>query len=55
MAKQVTRYEIREYIGSAYSVRLGRRLRTRDRALRLVRLLKKTGREVFASPLSVTA
>lgn len=53
--KQVTRYEIREYIGSEYSKKLGRRLRTREQAGRIVRLLKKAGRAAFSAPLKVSA
>lgn len=54
-SKQVTRYEVREYVGSAFSRQLGRRLRTRTDALRIVRLLKKAGRTVFAAPMQVAA
>jgi len=53
--KQVSRYEVREFIGSSYSKQLGRRLRTREQAARIVRILKKAGREVFAAPLKVAA
>lgn len=53
--KQVIRYEVREFIGSSYSRQLGRRLRTREQALRIVRILKKTGREVFSASLKVAA
>ena len=54
-AKQMTRYEVREYVGSAFSKQLGRRLRTREQALRIVRILKKAGREAFVSPLRIAA
>jgi hypothetical protein len=54
-AKQITRYEIREFIGNEYSKQLGRRLRTREQAGRIVRLLKKQGRTVFSSPLKIAA
>lgn len=53
MTKQVTLYQIREYIGDDYSRQLGRRLRTRAEALAIVKLLKKSGREVFKSPMKV--
>lgn len=53
--KQVTRYEVREFVGNAYSKQLGRRLRTREQAGRIVRLLKKTGRAVLSAPLKVSA
>jgi len=47
-------YEVREFIGNAYSKQLGRRLRERKDALRIVRLLEKQGREVYATPIHVT-
>ena len=53
MIKRRNMYEIREYVGNEYSKQLGRRLRTRTDALRVVRLLKKAGREVFAAPIQV--
>lgn len=46
-------YEVREFIGNAYSKQLGRRLRERKYALRIVRLLKERGREVYATPISM--
>jgi phosphoserine phosphatase len=46
------KYQVREFIGSAYSKQLGRRLRTRTDALRMVRILKKQGRTVFATSAS---
>lgn len=55
MAKMRNMYEVREFIGEEYSKALGRRLRERSVALRLVRMLKKQGREVFASPVKVLA
>lgn len=55
MAKMKNMYEVREYVGSEYSKILGRRLRERTDALRVVRILKKQGREVFASPVKVFA
>lgn len=54
-SKQVTRYQVREYIGNQYSKQLGRRLRTIEQSARIVRILKKAGREVFAAPLKVAA
>jgi len=53
MNKTRNLYQVREFIGNAYSKQLGRRLRERPDALRIVRLLKKQGREVFAAPLKV--
>ena len=50
-----TRYEVREFNGNEYSKQLGRRLRTRMEASRIVRILKKQGRSVFASPLKIAA
>lgn len=47
-------YQVREYVGNQYSKILGRRLRTRTDASRIVRLLKKAGREVFASPMTIS-
>ena len=55
MTKTRNLYEVREFVGNAYSQQLGRRLRERTDALRLVRILKKQGRDVFASPLRVAA
>ena len=54
-AKQVTLYLVREFVGSEYSKQLGRRLRTRSQATTIVKILKKAGREVFASPMRVAA
>jgi hypothetical protein len=51
--KKVTRYQIREYVGNDYSVILGRRLRTRKEASCSLKILKKQGRKVFASKMSV--
>ncbi len=53
MTKTTNLYQVREFTGNEYSKQLGRRLRTRTDALRIVRLLKKAGREVFASPLKI--
>jgi len=55
MTKTRKLYEVREFIGNDYSKQIGRRLRERKDALRIVRLLKKQGREVFASPMSIAA
>jgi hypothetical protein len=54
-AKQITRYEVREFVGNEYSKQLGCRLRTREQANRIIRLLKKQGRKVFSSPLKLAA
>ena len=53
--KQIILYEIREYKGNEYSKQLGRRLRTRSEASRIVKILKADGREVFASKIKVFA
>ena len=55
MSKQITRYEVREFTGNEYSKQLGRRLRTREQAARIVRILKKSGRTVFAAPMKIAA
>ena len=52
--KTVKLYEVREWVGASYSKQLGRRLRGRNAALRVVKRLKERGREVFASQLAVT-
>ena len=48
-------YQIREFIGGDYSKQLGRRLRVRSAALRVVRILKKQGRDVFVAAVKVAA
>jgi hypothetical protein len=53
--KTRTLYQVREFIGNDYSKQLGQKLRDRTVALRLVRLLKKQGRSVFAAPLRIAA
>lgn len=53
--KQIILYEIREYKGNEYSKQLGRRLRTRSEASRIVKILKADKREVFASKIKVFA
>lgn len=53
--KTRTLYQVREFIGNDYSKQLGCKLRDRSVAQRLVRLLKKQGRNVFASPLRIAA
>lgn len=55
MSKQTTRYQVREFIGNEYSKQLGFRLRTREQANRIMRILKKEGRTVFASPMKIAA
>lgn len=55
MTKQVTRYEVREYIGNDYSRQIGCRLRTRQDAGRIVKILKAAGRSVFAAPIKIAA
>jgi hypothetical protein len=53
--KQVTRYEIREFVGSSFSKSLGRKLRDRSAAARIVRRLKKQKRDVFSVPFRISA
>lgn len=55
MTKTRNLYQVREFIGTEYSKQLGGRLRERTDAQRLVRLLKKQGRTVFAAPIKVAA
>jgi len=55
MTKTTTRYQVREFTGSEYSKQLGRRLRTRIEASRIVKILKKQGRNAFVSPLKLAA
>ena len=51
--KTINLYQVREFVGNRYSKQLGRRLRTRKDALRIVRLLKIQGRDVFANQIRV--
>lgn len=51
--KTTNLYQVREFTGNEYSKQLGRRLRARTDALRLIRILKKQGREVFISPVRI--
>ena len=53
MNKTRNMYQIREFVGNSYSKLLGRRLRERAAALRIVRMLKKQGREVIAVPMRI--
>lgn len=56
--KTVTKYEIREYQyeGSGHSKSIGRKLRDRKCATKLVKRLKKMGHKfAFASPMSIAA
>lgn len=52
--KTRTLYQVREFVGNDYSKQLGRRLRCRTDALRIVKTLKRSGRNVFASALKVS-
>lgn len=53
--KTTSLYQVREFIGNDYSKQLGRRLRVRVDALRLVRLLTKQGRAVFVAAVRVAS
>ena len=53
MNKTKNLYQIREFIGNGYSKQLGRRLRERTDALRIIRILKKQGREVLVAPIQM--
>ena len=55
MTKTRNMYQVREFADSSYSKQLGCRLRERADALRIVKLLKKQGRAVFAAPIRVAA
>lgn len=55
MSKTRTLYQVREFVGNDYSKQLGRKLRERGVAQRLVRVLKQQGRNVFVSPLRIAA
>lgn len=49
----VSRYEIREYIGNEYSKSVFRQIVDRSRAAKIVKRLKKSGREVFMAKMKV--
>lgn len=53
--KTVTRYEIREFgiNGSIFSCSVFRRVVDRQRALKIVKRLKRSGRDVKASPIKI--
>jgi hypothetical protein len=53
--RKVTLYQIREFVGNGFSKQLGRRLRNRSDAIRIVKALKKEKREVFAVPMKIAA
>lgn len=52
--KEVTRYALREFVGTAYSKPLGTRLRTHEAASRSLNRLCAQGRDVFMDPMKVT-
>jgi hypothetical protein len=53
--KTVTRYAIRKYETElSYSKVMGRKLRHRSAAIKLVNRLKKMGHKVFMSPMQIT-
>ena len=54
MAKAITLYEIREYVGTNYSKPLGSKLRSKSRVTRLVKRLSKQGRELVIASHKVT-
>lgn len=55
--KTVTLYEIREFgiKGSIYSRPIFRRVVDRKRAMKIVKRLKRSGRDVKASPIKIAA
>ena len=48
-----TMYQVREFIGSDYSIQLGIKLRDRKSALRIAKILKKSGREIILATLLI--
>ena len=55
MTKTITLYNIRAFNNNEHSRSLGRRLRTRKNATKLVKRLKKSGFDAFAAPMKVAA
>lgn len=55
--KTITRYEIREFgvKGSIYSRPVFRQVVDRQRAMKIVKRLKRSGRDVKASPIKISA
>lgn len=53
--KTVSLYEIREFFGNEYSKPVFRQIVERSRAAKIVKRLKKTGREVFMAKMEVRA
>ena len=49
----MTRYQVREFVGSEYSKQLGVKLRNRPDAMKIVRRLKARGRTAFVAPVRV--
>jgi len=54
MTKTTTMYEIRSFTGNQYSRSLSAKLRTGQRARKLVKYLKRFGVNAFAAPLKIT-
>lgn len=54
MTKTRTLYQVRE-VTNGGTKQLGRRLRSRTDALRVGRILRKAGRDVYASPMQIDA
>lgn len=52
-SKTSSLYQVREFVGNSYSKQLGRRLRKRVDAGRIVRILEGQGRIVFAARVLV--
>lgn len=48
-----TLYQLREWVGNAYSVVLGRRLRDRKSAFKVAKRLRRAKRDVFLAPVRV--
>lgn len=51
--KQVKMYEIKSYTGNEYSKSLSSKLKTKVRATKLVKYLKKRGISAFAAPMMI--
>lgn len=53
--KTVTMYQVREFVGNEYSKQLGRKLRDKKSASKIVKMLKKQKRVVFLAPMKIAA
>ncbi len=53
--KKISLYAIREYIGNEYSKPVFRQIVDRSRASKIVKRMKKSGRNVFMAKMEVSA